>query len=156
MTLIFLDIPRRRVRCLTAKNITIPDSTQLSALHNETRYGAVSSVTRSYRHTVFINVVVELSFVTNRLCFPNPSMPTDLDIQALIVQGNSFVRVNSIAWDAPILEIVTNCHEWERMGIPFVIRGISLDSGSETPFDGSTEWLKTLLTGSYPPLPNLS
>lgn len=80
-------------------------------------------------------------------------MPTDLDIEALIEQENSFVRATSIAHTLPIHKIVANCRELEREGIPFIIEGITLDTGSETPFGGSNKWMNKLLStsGQSPP-----
>ena len=71
-------------------------------------------------------------------------MPTDFDIETLIEQENSFLRANSVAYTLPINEVVTSCLEWERDGVPFVVQGVPLDTGSETPFSVSTKWLRTL------------
>jgi hypothetical protein len=73
-------------------------------------------------------------------------MPTDLDVKTLVERGGSFVYAESIDYAAPTRKVVMSCLEWNREGIPFVIQGVPLDVGSETPFDGSTEWLKKLLS----------
>lgn len=71
-------------------------------------------------------------------------MPADLNIKALIEQNNSFTHANSVRCAPPIHQLVENCLEWERKGVPFVVQGVSLDAGVDSPFSGSTEWLKTL------------
>lgn len=71
-------------------------------------------------------------------------MPTDLDVETLIEQENSFVRANSVKCSLPIHKVATSCVEWERDGVPFVVQGVSLDEGPETPFGVSTKWLRTL------------
>ena len=71
-------------------------------------------------------------------------MSADFNIETLVEQENSFVHAISVGFGPPIHKFVTSCIEWERKGIPFVVRGIPLDAGSEPPFDNSTEWLKTL------------
>ena len=74
-------------------------------------------------------------------------MPTDLDIEALIAQKRSFVRVNSIDYaTTPIHQVIMSCHQWGRERVPFVVHNIPLDTGPETPFGGSTEWLIALFS----------
>jgi hypothetical protein len=83
-------------------------------------------------------------------------MPTDFDIETLIEQENSFVRANSVECSLPIHKVVTSCLEWEREGVPFVVQGVPLDTGSETPFGVSTKWLRTLFSTAVSLLFNLS
>lgn len=71
-------------------------------------------------------------------------MSTDLNVEVLLKQNNSFIRTSTVEFDSPIPKRTTRCLELERKGIPFVVRGVPLDVDPETPFDDSVEWLKKL------------
>ena len=71
------------------------------------------------------------------------TMSTDFDITPLIEQKNSFSLTNTIPFVSPVQKLVTNCLQWERDGLPFVVQGIPLD-GQEAPFNTSTDWLRKL------------
>lgn len=76
-------------------------------------------------------------------------MSTDLSIGALLKKGSSFVCANSVSYASTSASIVRNCLEWERDGVPFVIQGVSLDTGAgEEIFDRSTDWLEKLASGT--------
>lgn len=71
-------------------------------------------------------------------------MSTDLNIDTLLKQDNSFVRASTVEFDSSITKRITSCLELEGKGVPFVVRGAPLDTDPDTPFNDSTEWLKRL------------
>ena len=71
-------------------------------------------------------------------------MSTDLNIEALLNQNNSFVRASTVEFNSAIHKRITSCLELEHKGVPFIVHGVPLDVGPEAPFDNSTEWLKRL------------
>ena len=79
-------------------------------------------------------------------------MPTDLSIETLLKEGNSFNHVKSIDFTSGTKDVVASSVGWELDGIPFVIRDVSLDLGPEKPFNNdSVEWVERLagVTGMF-------
>ena len=64
------------------------------------------------------------------------------DIESILCDGDTFCMVPTIAYTAPLEEIVGFAREYEKSGTPYAVTGLPL--GDESPLLRSSEWLENI------------